>query len=367
MQQGVLALLKQGFRTDDNARNFVRFERQEPNQVLAKVGSLTGELATLDLSEASDRVSNQHVRALLARHPLLAEAVDATRSRKADLPVSGQLKTVRLAKFASMGSALCFPFEALVFTTVVFLGIERQLNRPLTDKDVKSMYGKVRVYGDDIVVPVEYVTSVVRELEAFGFRVNAHKSFWTGKFRESCGRDYYDGRDVSIVRVRSLLPSNRRDVEQIVSTVSLRNQLFHAGLETATDYLDRLVEGIIPFPQVHWAYAKDLPLEPPNGDSSRQTTFAAHNGLRVIQSSPVLGRHEWGPSQATHHDPHLHRPLVRGAVIEAKSPINSIDDYGALMKWFLIRGEHPVEDKDHLQRSGRPDSVRIKIRKGPYR
>jgi len=126
---------------------------------------MNGNLATLDLSEASDRVSNQHVRLLVKNHRALREAVDATRSRKAD--VLG--KTIRLAKFASMGSALCFPFEALVFATIVFVGIERELNRQLTQKDIESFYGRVRVYGDDIIVPVEYVESVVRELEALGF------------------------------------------------------------------------------------------------------------------------------------------------------------------------------------------------------
>jgi hypothetical protein len=78
---------------------------QNPNRVLAKLGSRNGDLATLDLSEASDRVSNQHVLAMLDGYPHLLEAVQATRSRKADVPGHG---VIRLAKFASMGSALCF-------------------------------------------------------------------------------------------------------------------------------------------------------------------------------------------------------------------------------------------------------------------
>jgi len=225
MQQGVLSVMVEEFSRHDNARNFVRFESQEPNQRLAREGSITGSLATLDLSEASDRVSNQHVRALLGNHRILREAVDATRSRKAD--VRG--KTIRLAKFASMGSALCFPMEALVFTTVVFVGIERALSRQLTRGMIQSFYGQVRIYGDDIIVPVEVVQPVMEELEAFGFRVNRDKSFWTGKFRESCGKDYYDGHDVSIVRVRRDLPLNRLQTEEVASAVSLRNQLFLAG------------------------------------------------------------------------------------------------------------------------------------------
>jgi len=333
MQQGVLSMVMQEMAGHDNPRHFIQFESQEPNQWLAREGSITGALATLDLSEASDRVSNQHVRLLLANHRWLRLAVDATRSRKADVPRrDGTKRTVRLAKFASMGSALCFPIEAIVFTTVIFCGIEQALGRPLVMKDIKSFYDRVRVYGDDIVVPVEYVHQVIQELEAFGFRVNMRKSFWTGSFRESCGMEYYKGVPVTVARVRTLLPDSRQDVDELVSTVSLRNQLDKLYFPQTVRFLDELIGKIIPFPV-------------------------------VLETSSLLGRHmPWLPSQETRHDLDNHCPLVRGMVVVSKSPPNAVDDYGALMKWFLKRGEMPFQDKDHLQRSGRPSSVRIKER-----
>jgi len=331
MQQGLLELMVDKIRGDDNASNFVMFESQQENQILARIGSVNGSLATLDLSEASDRVSNQHVRLLVQNHRALREALDATRSRKADVPGKG---VIRLAKYASMGSALCFPLESLVFMTVIFVGIEEQLNRRLTKKDVESFYGVVRVFGDDIVVPVDYVQSVLKALETFGFRVNVHKSFWTGKFRESCGEDYYDGHDVKVVRVRTPLPRDRRDIEELVSTVSLRNQLFLAGFREAVDFLDEWIMRMIPFP--------------------------------IIESTSVLlGRLSNGPSQPECYDYDLHLPLVRGVTVVPKRRASSLDDSGALLKWFLKRGETPFEDKDHLQYSGRPVSARIKIRTAP--
>jgi len=179
---------------------------------MAREGSHTGSLATLDLKEASDRVSNQLVRRMLENHPWLRAGVDSCRSRRAvvEFP-SGRSESIRLGKFASMGSALTFPVEALVFATCAILGIERALGRQLTKKDVHRLRGQVRVYGDDIIVPVEYVHSVNEVLETFGFRVNFGKSYWTGKFRESCGGDYYDGHDVTIVRVRRIFPSSPRN------------------------------------------------------------------------------------------------------------------------------------------------------------
>lgn len=342
MQQGILELLVQEIRDNDNARNFVQFETQEHNRALAKESSFSGTLATLDLSEASDRVSNEHVRTLLANHRFLREAVDATRSRKAHVPGHG---VVSLAKFASMGSALCFPFEALVFTTVLFSGIERALNRPMTIEDIKSFYGRVRVYGDDIIVPTEYVDFVIQELETFGFRVNLDKSFREGKFRESCGAEFYNGRDVSITRLRRLLPENRSNVEEVESAVAFRNHMFHRGMERTVALLDRTLKRIIPFPAVEWRLETSTVIP------------------TILQSSPLLGRHDYGPCQPDGHDSNYHHPFVRGVAVVQVLPNNSLEGPGALVKWFLKRGCDPFADRNHLQRSGRPVAARIINRK----
>ena len=329
MQQALLPEILEAITEVDYLDSMLGFADQTPNQRMACDGSLHGGLATLDLSEASDRVSNQHVRLLLAGHRHLHDAVDACRSRKADVPGHG---TIRLAKFASMGSALCFPFEAMVFLTVVFLGIQRSLNTSLSLKDVKSFQGSVRIYGDDIIVPVDHVDSVNDMLQTFGFVVNTGKSFWTGKFRESCGKEYYDGQDVSIVKVRHMFPTSRRNATEVVSVVSLRNQLYWAGCWRTVRWLDERIEGML----------KHYPM--------------------VLSTSPVLGRESvlGYETQRTHE--HLHSPLVRGYVVSSKLPRNNLDGMGALLKWFLKRGEQPFADRNHLERSGRPQCVNTKLR-----
>jgi hypothetical protein len=329
VQQGLFEQMQEAYRRFTTARHFICSDTQEHNRALAREGSLTGALATLDLSEASDRVSNQHVRALLRNHPHLAVAVDSCRSRRADVPGHG---VVRLAKVASMGSALCFPFEAMVFCTMIFVGIERELNRPLTMHDIVSMYGRVRVYGDDIIVPVEFVQSTVSTLTSFGMKVNERKSFWTGRFRESCGGDFFAGRDVSIVKVKRDLPQTVGHVEEIVSTVALRNGLFERGCFNAVDWLDAWILRVLPvFPYVR-------------------------------PESPGLGRwtHEPLVAQKFHHS--LHKPLVKACVVEYDIPSDQLDGVGALLKWFLKRGEKPFADRNHLQRAGRPRFARIKTK-----
>lgn len=329
MQQGLLEQFVHEVERYKYLKDFIGFLDQTPNQRLAKEGSLTGSLATLDLSEASDRVSNQLVRTMLSDFPLLNAGVDATRSRSADVPGHG---VIRLAKFASMGSALCFPIEAMVFLTSVFVGIEQELNVPLTLKRIKRFRGKVRIFGDDIIVPENYVHSAVRSLEAFGARVGTDKSFWTGKFRESCGKEYYDGHDVSIVKVRDRLPAQRTDATGVISLVSLRNQHYWAGNWKTASYLDDEIRDLI----------KHFPV--------------------VLPTSPVLGRESVLGFETQRVHEHLHTPLVKGYVVSSRPPINRLDDSGALLKFMLKRGGLPSVDSMHLERSGRPQAVNIKLR-----
>ncbi len=326
-QQGILRSLVSNIERDDILSMLVGFDDQLPNQELARRGSLYGNLATLDLSEASDRVSNQLVRLLTKSFPWVTKGFDATRSRKADVPGRG---VIRLAKFASMGSALCFPVEAMVFLTIVLIGIEKKLSSQFSNLALTDLVGKVRVYGDDIIVPVEYVRSVVEELEAFGLKVNFDKSFWTGRFRESCGKEYYAGEDVSIVRVRRNLPLQRRHVQEIISTVSLRNQMYFAGNWKTAAFLDEWLERIIPFPV-------------------------------VLPESPALGRHSFLGYTSEKECRFLHKSLVRAYRVTSRPPPSKLDGPGALLKYFLTSSDQPVTDGNHLERAGRPKAVNIKL------
>jgi len=342
-QQGLLRAILSAFKEDGFLSRVVGFDDQEPNRFLARLGSHSGDLATLDLSEASDRVSNQHVRAMLEDFPHLLEAVQSCRSRKADVPGHG---VIRFAKYASMGSALCFPMEAMVFLTLIFLGIERELSAPLSWKTLKSFSKQVRVFGDDLIVPRDYVLSVVNELHTFGYVVNVSKSYWTGRFRESCGREYYDGQDVSIVKVRDSLPTRRQDASGVISAVSLRNQLYWAGLWKSADWMD--------------SYLGKLLKHFPN----------------VAPTSPLLGRESALGYQFQRLHPYTHGPLTKGYYVSAKSPLDPLDGTGALLKCLLQKAPElgsfaistedrndplPIADAEHLERSGRPESVNIKL------
>jgi hypothetical protein len=331
-QQGLLQPILEALGNENFLSAMLGFQDQEPNQLMAADGSLHCELATLDLSEASDRVSNRLVREMMGNWPHLSGAVQSCRSLKARVPSYG---TLPLTKFASMGSALCFPIEAMVFLTMVFVGIERELRTPLTRKLVKEFMGKVRIYGDDIIIPVDYVQPVMDSLALFGAKVNTRKSFWTGKFRESCGKEYYSGEDISIVRVRSMFPTKREHAQEIISIVSLRNQLYNAGYWRTVGWLDDYIKGVI----------KHFPI--------------------VAPTSPVLGRHSFLGYQTDRVGGRYQRPLVKGYVVSSVIPSDPLDGPDALNKWLVYKareGEIPFEplSPDHLERAGRPRSVRIR-------
>jgi len=328
VQQGLLESLTRHTESD-LLDQLIGSGSQVPNQELAQKGSISS-LATLDLSEASDRVSLKHVEAIVQRHPLLKGALLATRSQRADVPGHG---IIPLSKFASMGSALCFPLEAMVFLTLVFLGIERERGYRFTNrKEFYSFVGKVRIYGDDIIVPVDYVHTVIDSLEHFGARVGRHKSFWTGRFRESCGKEFYDGHDVSVVKFRRMFPSSRQCVPETISLVSFRNQLYQFGCWETCAWLDKKLRDLL------------------------------HYFPCIESSSSALGRVSFlGYLSEKEHD-HLHKPLVKACVVSSRSPRDHLDGRGALLKFFLKRGDLPRHDKGHLERAGRPRIAYIKTR-----
>lgn len=329
VQQGILEVLMHNIHSGF-LNGFIGTESQEPNQLLAQEGSRNGSLATLDLSEASDRVSLKLATTLMHSHPLSKRAVLACRSERAAVPGHG---IISLAKFASMGSALCFPFEAMVFLTIIFMGIEKEQGHRFSKKsELLDFLGRVRVYGDDLIVPIEYVHTVVDLLEHFGARVGLSKSFWNGKFRESCGKEFYDGHDVSIVKVRREFPLRQQQVAEVVSLVELRNQMYQFGNWRTVQWLDGKIEGIL------------------------------HRFPKVLPTSPALGRHSFLGYVSEKEDEHLHRPLVKACVVSSRSPRDPLDGRGALLKYFLKRGTMPTFDEEHLERAGRPRVAYIKTR-----
>lgn len=143
-----------------------------------KAGSLLN--GTIDLSNASDTISIELVKYLL---PWDWYAVmDEVRSH--NYAYRGNTGTYH--NFSSQGNAFTFPLETLIFKAVVMAATG------LSSKEVT-------VYGDDIIVPLDFAPRAVEGLTLAGFTVNTEKSYYGQHddirkyFRESCGADYFHG------------------------------------------------------------------------------------------------------------------------------------------------------------------------------
>jgi len=230
-----------------SVHDHLNFNDQRPNQVAAYEGSVHGHLATVDLSEASDRVSCQLVSLVFRHSPVLATHLYGCRTTRAMMPDGS---TFHLRKYASMGSALTFPVEALCFLMICIAAVCDQRRVFTKSGKVRSLeaFEKARkdilVFGDDIIVPSDCIIKVAEYLMAFGLKVNDRKTFFQGGFRESCGHDWMDGVNVTPTYLRQEPPRSHRDASKFVSWVHMANRFFKNGLthtaHLVADYIDEM-------------------------------------------------------------------------------------------------------------------------------
>jgi hypothetical protein len=218
IQQGLNRVLTEHFEAHPLTHGLVNFTDQTINQKLAFRGSITRELATLDLKDASDLISMDLVRMLFPRN--WVDAFEACRSEETKLPDGSKVK---LLKHAPMGSACCFPVMAIsiwalltAYTNYDALDKGQHLRR-------RKLPVKVYVYGDDIIIPTQFAESAMGLLESVGLAVNRNKSFVAGHFRESCGKEYYRGVDITPARLRQLPDDN---YDSRMKVIAFHNNLY---------------------------------------------------------------------------------------------------------------------------------------------
>lgn len=173
-------------------------DMQPYHRLAAKIASEGAPYVTIDLSNASDTVAKELVKAILPTP--WYELLESLRARFTY--VDG--KNVYLQKFSSMGNGFTFELETLLFRTLLeACGASRD---------------DALVYGDDIIVHASLSRTVLSALRVFGFTPNAKKTFCEGPFRESCGGDYWKGYDVRALYLKEIPDEPQK-------WVTLHNQL----------------------------------------------------------------------------------------------------------------------------------------------
>jgi len=206
----------------------IDLNNQKNNQELARLGSITGSLMTVDLSSASDSVTYELVKRVLPSDWFYY--LDLVRSKTTLVDNNVHVNEM----FSSMGNGFTFELESMIFLAITqavayFRGVR----------------GQISVYGDDIIAPSELNLDLTSALAFCGFRINESKSFWTGPFRESCGRHWYGGRDVSPFFIRAPF----RTISDLILTL---NQL--------VEWSSRVISVVDPrYEGLFWKYAKLVP------------------------------------------------------------------------------------------------------------
>jgi hypothetical protein len=242
-QQGIRDFLYDRLESFWLTKGHINFRDQSVNQKLAITSSRTGHLATIDLSDASDRVPRDLALEMFRANPDLLDSIDACRSRSAKLP-DGRLVSP-LRKFASMGSALCFPVEAMYFYTICVVALLKAKGLSVTQRNIFKVSRYVYVYGDDIIVPSTNAAIVLDHLHKYNCKVNTAKTFWSGSFRESCGVDAFKGELVTPVYIRRLRPESMQQAHRIISWVATSNLFYKKGYWRTTQLMRSKLERVV--------------------------------------------------------------------------------------------------------------------------
>lgn len=203
---------------------FICFTDQTRNQDLALRGSLDGSLTTLDLSSASDRVSCLAVGNLFRGNYSLLRGLQATRTRWIQYTqVNQKPELLELKKFSTMGSACTFPVQSIMFLCVALAAVLTTRGRKVTLKNIVALSEEVAVFGDDLVIPTDCRELVFAALEVLDFKINADKTYYCGKFRESCGVDAFAGVRITPAYWKG---ANTGTPEALASTVEVSNNFY---------------------------------------------------------------------------------------------------------------------------------------------
>lgn len=181
-QQGLMHVLYDILSSHSLTRRAISFKDQSKNCSLAR----DYDFSTIDLKDASDMVSKDLCRILLGKK------LFSLLSRFSSRGLLHKGEVVHLNCMATMGSAICFPIETLVFWALARASCESVGIAP-----------NIRVFGDDIIVPRGAFGITIRTLEQCGFTPNLRKSCDQTLIRESCGSYYWAGVDIRTVKFDS--------------------------------------------------------------------------------------------------------------------------------------------------------------------
>jgi hypothetical protein len=262
-------------------RRGIDLRDQTRNQELAR-RAYTSNLATIDLSSASDSITIRLVFELLPYEWF--SLLDDLRVKHSE--IDGELHELHM--FSSMGNGFTFELESLIFYALT-----------CAVGWASGVKGEVSVYGDDIICSSKIAPRLARIFHWLGFMVNPKKSNWTGPVRESCGKHFHKTQEVTPFYLRKPI-SCKTDVIRVL------NQLYKWSSEGTGIILD---PAVLVF---HQKWCQIIPDKYTGGDD-----------LESDQSLVTGG-------------------LYKGRLLRVSEPLN-YDDEVALVWWLTTKRQAPFE------------------------
>jgi hypothetical protein len=180
---------------------YISIHNQGVSRFMAVYGAVTGDFATIDLSNASDDISRSLIDELFPSW--FVRELLSVRSTMIKFPNGVVMKN---NIFTTMGSGVTFPLESIIFALISIAACR------YTASVGQDGLAGLTVYGDDIVIPTQAYTFACMLLEEAGFSVNLDKSYATGYFREACGVHVYKSTNISPLYFKRGLRSRRREL-----------------------------------------------------------------------------------------------------------------------------------------------------------
>jgi len=197
----------------------------------------------------------------------------------------------------------------------------------VTIASIRRASQEVRVFGDDIIIPADGWVVLQGVLRHLGFQVNQSKTFASGRFRESCGLDAFDGHDVTPTYSMTYPEVSRP--ESVISCVATHNNFVKQGYYEASKFIRSRVM------------------------SARRFRFAF-----VPTGSGLFG---WYDDFCTPNT-HLKRKVCRDTQVikylvdspSAKSIRLPVEEDSALLQYFTEAQSPPLRKDDRIGRMLRP-------------
>lgn len=232
-QQGLWKVLETVIATSACVSGCIDFRDQTKSFMMSRE---VDKYTTIDLKDASDGISLELARLLFPGE--FFKLITRYRARTIVLPDGEEVHSYRT--LFTMGNALCFPIQSLLFWALGAGVLSRKGGYSLED-----LRGRLRVFGDDIIIESKYATELCTVLSEAGLSVNLQKYCHNTPVRESCGSWYYGSIDARITKTRVLKPQQLRDWVSVVSTARI---LHERGFSAAATALLKCIQEIYPVP-----------------------------------------------------------------------------------------------------------------------